>query len=150
MTNLMMIDGYPAKVMYDEQTEMLRGEFVGLNGGADFYATDTKSLREEGKLSLRAFLEECSQRGIAPKKHYSGEFRLRIDPELHRVLAESAAMESRSLNESIATLLSQTHQIAERQGLTIDQVMGTVDQLIGGRVRKKEPGKTRPAKKKAS
>lgn len=28
---------------------MLRGEFVGLNGGADFYAKDIDSLRREGK-----------------------------------------------------------------------------------------------------
>ena len=38
--NTMTIDGYQATIAYDEEIDMFRGEFIGLNGGADFYATD--------------------------------------------------------------------------------------------------------------
>ena len=34
---------------------MFRGEFVNLNGGADFYATNVEDLHKEGKISLDAF-----------------------------------------------------------------------------------------------
>lgn len=34
---------------------MFRGEFVGLNGGADFYAKDIDSLHKEGEISLKVF-----------------------------------------------------------------------------------------------
>ena len=33
-------DGYKAVIAYDPEIEMFRGEFVGLNGAADFYASD--------------------------------------------------------------------------------------------------------------
>ena len=44
MRNTMEIDGYRAIVQYDPEIDMFRGEFVGLNGGADFYANDIAGL----------------------------------------------------------------------------------------------------------
>ena len=43
---------------------MFRGEFVGLNGGADFYAQDIAGLRREGAASLRVFLDMCREDGV--------------------------------------------------------------------------------------
>ena len=40
MMNMMEIDGYRAFIQYDPDIEIFCGEFIGLNGGADFYATD--------------------------------------------------------------------------------------------------------------
>lgn len=48
MKNVMEFDGgYQAVITYDPEIEMFRGEFVGLNGGADFYAKDPESLKRE-------------------------------------------------------------------------------------------------------
>ena len=55
--NTMTINGYQAVIAFDPEIQMFRGEFVGLNGGADFYATDVDGLRHEGEISLRLFLE---------------------------------------------------------------------------------------------
>ena len=41
----MEIDGYRAIIQYDPEIDMFRGEFVGLNGGADFYAKDIAGLK---------------------------------------------------------------------------------------------------------
>ena len=49
MINTMNIDGYKAVIQYDSEIDMFRGEFVGINGGADFYGKDVDSLKEEGK-----------------------------------------------------------------------------------------------------
>ena len=43
---------------------MFRGEFAGLNGGADFYATTVDGLKEEGRKSLKVFLEMCAEDGV--------------------------------------------------------------------------------------
>lgn len=43
---------------------MLRGEFVGLNGGADFYADNVADLHREGMTSLQTFLEVCREQGL--------------------------------------------------------------------------------------
>lgn len=64
--NTMTINGYPAMITFDPDLEMFRGEFVGLHGGADFYAVDVEGLKREGAISLRVFLEACERRGVAP------------------------------------------------------------------------------------
>ena len=51
--NTMNIGGYEAVITFDPDIQMFRGEFVGLNGGADFYAADVAGLRREGEVSLR-------------------------------------------------------------------------------------------------
>jgi hypothetical protein len=63
--NTMTINGYHIVITYDKEIAMFRGEFTGLNGGADFYATDIMTLRKEGEISLRVFLESCRERGKA-------------------------------------------------------------------------------------
>lgn len=68
----MTYDGYHAKIEYDAELDTFRGEILGLNGGADFYGRNPKELRAEFKRSLHAFLEVCKEKGIEPRRHYSG------------------------------------------------------------------------------
>ena len=51
----MTINGLNAVITYDSDIDLFRGEFVGLNGGADFYAADAEGLRREGEISLKVF-----------------------------------------------------------------------------------------------
>ncbi|OGQ98532.1 MAG: DNA repair protein [Deltaproteobacteria bacterium RIFOXYD12_FULL_57_12] len=105
--NNMNINGYEAIIAYDPEINMFRGEFVGINGGADFYATDVESLRKEGEISLRVFLDACRERGIDPRKHYSGRFNLRIPSALHESLAAQAAAHGKSINAWVIDLLTE-------------------------------------------
>lgn len=61
--------GYQAVISYDPEIEMFRGEFVGLNGGADFYAKDAESLKREGQTSLDVFLKMCAKMASPPKRN---------------------------------------------------------------------------------
>ncbi len=96
--NMMAIDDYQAKIEYDDELDMFRGEILGLNGGADFYGRTPEELRTEFRRSLQVFLEVCREKGIKPRRHYSGRFNLRISPELHERLAILAQAEGKSLN----------------------------------------------------
>ncbi len=97
--NTMTINGYQAVISFDPDIQMFRGDFIGLNGGADFYAKDVDGLRHEGEISLRVFLEACAEDGVDPRKHFSGKFSLRVDPELHEAAAIAAAARGQSLNQ---------------------------------------------------
>ncbi len=66
MMNQMTINGIKAVITYDSDIDLFHGEFVGLNGGADFYAVDMAGLRREGEISLRVFLEACREDGVEP------------------------------------------------------------------------------------
>lgn len=105
MLNTMKIDGHSAVIVFDPEIDLFRGEFVGLNGGADFYASDVAGLRREGAISLAEFLKACSEKGIEPFKNFSGKFVLRVDPALHAAAALAAAAHGKSLNQWAAEIL---------------------------------------------
>ena len=96
--NVMTVDGYHAKIAYDEELDLFRGEILGLSGGADFYGKNPKELRAEFKKSLKVFLEVCKEKGIEPRRHFSGKFNVRIPPELHERLAIAAQAQGKSIN----------------------------------------------------
>ena len=96
--NLMTVDGYHAKIEYDEELDLFRGEILGLNGGADFYGKSPKELRTEFKKSLLVFLDVCKEKGIEPRRNFSGKFNLRISPKLHERLAIEAQAQGKSIN----------------------------------------------------
>lgn len=104
--NVMEINGYKAVIAYDPDINLFRGEFIELNGGADFYAADVESLRKEGETSLDVFLTMCREKGIEPRRTFSGKFNVRIPPELHAKLALEAAAEGKSLNAVVAEKLA--------------------------------------------
>ncbi|MDR1241872.1 MAG: type II toxin-antitoxin system HicB family antitoxin [Deltaproteobacteria bacterium] len=92
--------GYKAVITYNQEIGMFRGEFVGLNGGADFYAKDTEGLQREGQTSLKVFLRMCEEDGVSPKKP-QGKFALRLDPETYYDASVAAAAHGLSLNQWI-------------------------------------------------
>ena len=96
--NVMTVDGYNAKIEYDPDADLFRGEILGLTGGADFYGKNPKELRAEFKKSLAVFLQVCEEKGIEPRRYFSGKFNLRISPELHERLAIAAQAEGKSIN----------------------------------------------------
>ena len=96
--NMMTVDGYRAKIEYDAELDLFKGEVLGLNSGADFFGKNPKALRAEFRKSLQVFLDVCVQRGIEPRRNYSGKFNLRIPPDLHEKLAIVAQAEGKSIN----------------------------------------------------
>jgi predicted HicB family RNase H-like nuclease len=106
--NLMTVDGYSARIEYDSETDLFRGEILGLSGGADFYGANPDELRLEFKKSLDVFLEVCREKGIDPRKQFSGKFNLRIPPSLHEKLAMAAQAQGISLNSLVQEALEKS------------------------------------------
>jgi predicted HicB family RNase H-like nuclease len=111
MMNQMTIDGVKAVITYDPELDLFRGEFVGLNGGADFYAADAEGLRREGAISHKVFMEACQEDGqedgVEPFKAYSGKFVLSLNSEDHAAVSRAALASGKSLNQWAAEVLRQ-------------------------------------------
>jgi predicted HicB family RNase H-like nuclease len=101
------IDGHKAVISFDPDIGMFRGDFPGLSGGADFYATDVEGLLREGRMSLKVYLQACEERGITPYKRLSGRFNVRISPDLHADIVSAAEASGMSLNQWVEKALSQ-------------------------------------------
>jgi predicted HicB family RNase H-like nuclease len=106
MKNAIEIDGHKAIVAFDPEIKLFRGEFLGLKGGADFYATTVDDLYHEGQISLKVFLDGCREHGIEPRRNFSGRFNVRLEPELHAAAVMAAAAEDKSLNEWVSEAIS--------------------------------------------
>ena len=96
--NVMTVDDYHATIEFDPDLDLFRGEILGLNGGADFYGKNPVELRTEFRRSLGVFLQVCAEKGIEPRRHFSGQFNLRITPQLHEKLAIAAQARGKSIN----------------------------------------------------
>jgi predicted HicB family RNase H-like nuclease len=107
MNNVMTIDGHKAVITLDPEIGMFRGEFTGLAGGADFYATDLAGLQREGSISLRVYLDACAKSGIEPLAKASGALNLRVVPELHRAATLAAKAAGKSLNQWASEVLAE-------------------------------------------
>lgn len=107
MNNVMTIDGHQAVISFDPDLGMFRGEFVTLNGSADFYASDIVGLKREARISLNTFLDLCREKGIEPHKRFSGKFVLRVSPDTHEAAALAAQASGKSLNQWVGMLIDQ-------------------------------------------
>jgi hypothetical protein len=58
--------------------------------------------------SVDVYLELCAERGESPEKPDSGQFVLRIDPQLHRAVAHAAEERGLSLNRVIEERLEES------------------------------------------
>ena len=105
--NMMTLGEYNAKIEYDAELDLFRGEILGLNGGADFFGKNPKELRAEFRKSLEVFLDVCREKGIEPHRNFSGKFNLRIPPDLHEKLALVAQAEGKSINTVAQEALQQ-------------------------------------------
>jgi predicted HicB family RNase H-like nuclease len=110
--NLLKVGKHTAVVAFDPEIELFRGEFVGLNGNADFYASNVRDLKAEAKRSLETFLALCAERGIDPVRKFSGTFNVRIDKHLHEAAILAAASRGVSLNTLVQAAIEHETQVA--------------------------------------
>lgn len=96
---------YAGVVEYDDQGKIFTGEVIGLRDVVTFQGRTAAELEKSFKQSIDLYLEMCKRDGVEPQKPFSGRFNLRLDPELHRQIAERAALEKTSLNEFVSHIL---------------------------------------------
>jgi predicted HicB family RNase H-like nuclease len=100
-------DGYIATVEIDEDAGVMHGRVINARAALTFEGTTINELRQAFAETIEDYRDWCKQRGTAPQKPYSGTLSLRLDPELHRRVAESAAKAGESINQFISDRLSE-------------------------------------------
>ncbi len=98
---MMKYKGYIGKIEYDNKAKLFHGEVIGLNDVITFQGTSVKEIEKAFKDSIDDYLAWCKERGEQPEKSYSGNIRLRMNPNLHAHLVLEAAKKGVSLNDLI-------------------------------------------------
>ncbi len=102
---------YTGSVEYDSEEETLFGKVINANAVITFVGKSTVDIKKAFEDSVDCYLETCKKKGIEPKKPFSGNIRLRIDPKLHQKVSIKAAEKSSSLNTFISEAIEQAVEL---------------------------------------
>lgn len=108
MSNTMMHKGYAARVEYSEEDGCFVGHIAGIRDVVGFHGESVTELRAAFEQSVDDYLETCKELGRKPNHPYSGQFRLRLPPELHARAAMLAEARGKSLNVWVAEAIERS------------------------------------------
>ena len=97
----MKYKGYEAIIEYDEVDHLFFGRVINTRDVISFDGTTVDELQRSFEAVIDEYLEDCKQEGKEPDKAYSGQFNLRISPELHRKISIEAKKQNLSLNSFV-------------------------------------------------
>ncbi len=103
----MKYKGYEAVVQFDEDANLFHGEVINTRDVITFQGLSVKELKKSFEESVEDYLAFCKERGEEPDKPFSGNFIIRIRPDLHRQLYTLAKKSGKSLNALVEERLSQ-------------------------------------------
>jgi predicted HicB family RNase H-like nuclease len=109
----MKYKGYTGMVELDEESGSLFGRVIGLRDVITFQGESVTEVVQAFHDSVDDYLEFCTERGESLEKPYSGQFVLRIDPQLHREMAIAAEERNLSLNALVEDVLRRAFTVPE-------------------------------------
>lgn len=98
-------DGYVATIDLDEEAGLFHGEVVNTRDVLTFQGRTLDELRAAFADTIADYIEWCRERGKEPERPYSGNFMVRLSPELHRRIAVAAARSGKSINGYVTETL---------------------------------------------
>jgi predicted HicB family RNase H-like nuclease len=101
-TKMMEYKGYTGIVEFDSDVKTFTGYVADLRDEIYFEGDSVEGLEASMRRAIDHYLEVCEQRGEQPDRPFTGNVRLRLDPSLHRQIANSAAIRHQSMNEWLA------------------------------------------------
>jgi predicted HicB family RNase H-like nuclease len=101
----MTCEGYVARVELDEEAGLFHGEVVNTRDVLTFQGRTIEELKTAFADTIADYVEWCRERGKQPERPYSGNFSVRLSPELHRRVAAAAARNGESVNAFVASAL---------------------------------------------
>ncbi len=103
--NTMTHKGYAARVEYSEEDGCFVGHIAGIRDVIGFHGESVAELRAAFEKAVDDYLETCKKLGQRPNHPYSGQFRLRLSPELHARAAMAAETKGKSLNAWVSEVI---------------------------------------------
>jgi predicted HicB family RNase H-like nuclease len=106
--NTMEYKGFAARVEYSEDDGCFIGHIAGIRDVIGFHGDSVAELRAAFEEAVDDYLATCEKLGQEPNKPYSGQFRLRLAPELHARAAMVAETRGKSLNTWVSEVIEKS------------------------------------------
>ena len=106
--NTMEHKGFAARVEYSEEDGCFIGHIAGIRDVIGFHGESVAELRAAFEEAVDDYLATCKKLGKEPNNPYSGQFRLRLAPELHARAAMLAETRGKSLNTWVSEVIEKS------------------------------------------
>lgn len=97
--------GFAARVEYSDEDGCFIGHIAGIQDVVGFHGESVAELKAAFEEAVEDYLETCRKVGREPSRPYSGQFRLRLAPELHARAAMVAESHGKSLNAWVSDVI---------------------------------------------
>ena len=104
----MKYKGYEAVLEFDSEDRLFTGRVINTQDVIVFDGLTVDELEQSFHAVVDQYLEDCKAIGKTPDKPFSGQFNLRISPELHRQITIEAKKKNISLNAFVEQTLEKT------------------------------------------
>ena len=101
--------GYIGSIEISEEDNCLFGKVLDLPADTEitFEGKTVADLKNDFKEAIDDYLVYCQEKGIKPRKSYTGNFNIRISAETHQKIAILAAQSNISINAFVKTALDE-------------------------------------------
>ena len=107
MENTLQYKGYFTHINYSAEDMVLHGKIEGIDDLVTFESEQASEIEKEFHAAVDDYLEYCKELGKEPAKTYKGTFNIRIEPELHKAIAQEAMKKGISLNQAVEKAIDQ-------------------------------------------
>lgn len=91
--------GFKGTVKFSAEDDLFIGRVIGIKDFITFEGSTVIKLKKDFKNAIDFHIEICKKEGKELKKVYSGKVFLRVNPDLHAKIAETAGESGKSINE---------------------------------------------------
>lgn len=105
MMDTMKYKGFEGTIRYSNDDECLIGEVIDMSGTVGYDGTSVDEITAAFHEAVDDYLAYCAEENIEPAKTYSGNYALRMTPELHKAVALAATREGLSLKDWIVAAM---------------------------------------------
>ncbi|MBP2227013.1 type II toxin-antitoxin system HicB family antitoxin [Azospirillum agricola] len=102
---MMEYKGYKAQIDFDNDEGLFVGEVINTHDGITFSGRSVDELRDSFRRAVDEYLELSCDLGGDGEQPFSGRLAIRLNPILHRAIADCAEREGKSVAAWIADCL---------------------------------------------
>lgn len=139
--NIFEYKGYHTKVEFDSEDLVLRGKIEGIDDLIDFECQNAQDAEKEFHAAVDDYLSFCAEVGKAPEKEYKGTFNVRISPELHKKIANLAALNGDTLNATVEKAIKnyvlggeETNEYLQNEHIEVKWIKNESTYMAGDRI----------------
>lgn len=127
MAHILSYRGYEGIVEFDPDGKVLRGKVLHIQDLVTFQTVNCNEVENEFQAAVDDYIDFCAEIGKDPDKPLSGQFNVRISPELHRKISVMAIKQDKSLNSVVTQAIS---NFVHSTNMDIEQVVNKASETV--------------------